>query len=144
MQGLGWALMEGFDYGPDGRLRNASLLDYRMPTALDVPKIDCVIIETPVPGVPYGVRGVGEVPIVPPAAAVANAIARAIGVRIHHMPMTPERVLAALRRQDAGANRRARLASTNVLGTKSLQRRSIRSLLAVACPLEVRARPTNS
>jgi xanthine dehydrogenase molybdenum-binding subunit len=97
VQGIGWALMEGFDYGADGRLRNASLLDYRMPTALDVPPIECVIIETPVPGVPYGVRGVGEVPIVPPAGAVANAIARAIGVRLRHMPMTPERVLRALR-----------------------------------------------
>jgi CO/xanthine dehydrogenase Mo-binding subunit len=96
VQGIGWALMEGFDYGTDGRLRNASLLDYRMPTALDVPPIECVIIETPVPNVPYGVRGVGEVPIVPPAAAIANAIARAIGVRVLHMPMTPERVLAAL------------------------------------------------
>ena len=105
VQGLGWALMEGYDYGPDGRLRNASLLDYRMPTALDVPKIDCVIIETPVPGVPYGVRGVGEVPIVPPAAAVANAIARAIGVRVSHMPMTPERVLDALQRQGTDARR---------------------------------------
>ena len=100
VQGLGWALTEGFDYGPDGRLRNASLLDYRMPTALDVPKIDCVIVETPVPNVPYGVRGVGEVPIVPPAAAVANAIARATGVRMTRMPMTPERVLRAL--QGAG------------------------------------------
>jgi CO/xanthine dehydrogenase Mo-binding subunit len=97
VQGIGWALMEGFDYGPDGRLRNASLLDYRMPTALDVPPIECVIIETPVPGVPYGVRGVGEVPIVPPAGAIANAIARATGVRMRHMPMTPERVLRALR-----------------------------------------------
>jgi len=97
VQGLGWALTEGFDYGPDGRLRNASLLDYRMPTALDVPHIECVIVETPVPGVPYGVRGVGEVPIVPPAAAVANAVARATGVRMTRMPMTPERVLAALR-----------------------------------------------
>jgi CO/xanthine dehydrogenase Mo-binding subunit len=97
VQGLGWALMEGFDYGADGRLRNASLLDYRLPTALDVPPIECVIVETPVPNVPYGVRGVGEVPIVPPAAAIANAIARAIGVRVTHMPMTPERVLRALR-----------------------------------------------
>jgi len=97
VQGLGWALMEGFDYGTDGRLRNASLLDYRLPTALDVPPIECVIVETPVPNVPYGVRGVGEVPIVPPAAAIANAIARAIGVRVTHMPMTPERVLRALR-----------------------------------------------
>lgn len=96
-QGLGWALTEGFDYDAKGRLRNASLLDYRMPTALDLPPIECVIIETPVPNVPYGVRGVGEVPIVPPAAAVANAIARAIGVRISHMPMTPERVLRALK-----------------------------------------------
>ena len=61
-----------------------------------VSKIECVIVETPVPNVPYGVRGVGEVPIVPPAAAVANAIARATGVRITRMPMTPERVLAAL------------------------------------------------
>ncbi|MGE5510924.1 MAG: xanthine dehydrogenase family protein molybdopterin-binding subunit [Bacteroidota bacterium] len=96
-QGLGWALTEGFDYDAAGRLRNASLLDYRMPTALDLPPIDCVIIETPVPNVPYGVRGVGEVPIVPPAAAVANAIARAIGVRMSHMPMTPERILRALK-----------------------------------------------
>ena len=102
VQGLGWALTEGFDYGPDGRLRNASLLDYRMPTALDVPKIECVIVETPVPNVPYGVRGVGEVPIVPPAAAVANAIARATGVRITRMPMTPERVLAAIERARRG------------------------------------------
>ena len=96
VQGLGWALTEGFDYGPDGRLRNASLLDYRMPTALDVPVIECVIVETPVPNVPYGVRGVGEVPIVPPAACVANAIARATGVRLTRMPMTPERGLRAL------------------------------------------------
>ena len=95
-QGIGWALNEGFDYGPDGRLRNASLLDYRMPTALDVPPIDCVIVEVPVPNVPYGVRGVGEVPIVPVAGAVANAVARAIGVRVWQMPMTPERVLRAL------------------------------------------------
>jgi CO/xanthine dehydrogenase Mo-binding subunit len=102
VQGLGWALMEGFDYGPDGRLKNASLLDYRMPTALDVPKIDCVIVETPVPGVPYGVRGVGEVPIVPPAAAVANAIARATGVRMRQMPMTPERVAQAIRASGNG------------------------------------------
>jgi CO/xanthine dehydrogenase Mo-binding subunit len=102
VQGLGWALLEGFDYGADGRLRNASLLDYRMPTALDVPRIETVIIETPVPNVPYGVRGVGEVPIVPPAAAVANAIARAVGVRVCRMPMTPERVLGAIRARQGG------------------------------------------
>jgi len=97
VQGLGWALTEGFDYGADGRLRNASMLDYRMPTALDVPPIDTVIIETPVPDVPYGLRGVGEVPIVPVAGCIANAIARAIGTRVTEMPMTPERVLRAIR-----------------------------------------------
>jgi CO/xanthine dehydrogenase Mo-binding subunit len=75
-----------------------------MPTALDVPRIECVIVETPVPNVAYGVRGVGEVPIVPPAAAVANAIARATGVRMTRMPMTPERVLAALKRARAEGN----------------------------------------
>jgi CO/xanthine dehydrogenase Mo-binding subunit len=96
VQGLGWALTEAIDYGADGRVRNASMLDFRMPTALDVPAIDCVIIETPVPGVPYGLRGVGEMPIVPVAAAVANAVRRAIGVRLTKMPMTPERVVGAL------------------------------------------------
>ena len=95
-QGLGWALTEGFDYATDGRLRNASLLDYRMPTALDLPQIDCVLIETPVPDVPYGVRGVAEMPIVPVAAVVGNAIRRAIGVRMTQMPMTPERIVSAL------------------------------------------------
>jgi CO/xanthine dehydrogenase Mo-binding subunit len=101
-QGLGWALTEGFDYDANGRLRNASLLDYRMPTALDLPPIECVIVETPVPDAPYGLRGVGEVPIVPPAAAVANAIARATGVRVGHMPMSPERVLRALKGEAFG------------------------------------------
>ena len=95
-QGLGWALTESMDYAPDGRLRNASLLDYRMPTALDMPTVECVLVNNPVPGVPYGVRGVAEMPIVPVAAAVGNAIRRAIGVRMVRMPMTPERVVAAL------------------------------------------------
>ncbi|MDX2158952.1 MAG: xanthine dehydrogenase family protein molybdopterin-binding subunit [Hyphomicrobiaceae bacterium] len=102
VQGLGWALTEAIDYDAEGRARNASLLDYRLPTALDVPPIECVIIETPVPGVPYGLRGVGEMPIVPVAAAVANAIRRAIGVRVTSMPMTPERVARALKTAAAG------------------------------------------
>lgn len=97
VQGLGWALTEGFDYGDDGRLRNASMLDYRMPTALDVPPVEAVIIETPVPDVPYGLRGVGEVPIVPVGGCIANAVARAIGARVASMPMTPERVLQAVK-----------------------------------------------
>ncbi len=97
VQGLGWALTEAIDYDDAGRVRNASLLDFRLPTALDVPAIDCIILETPVPGVPYGLRGVGEMPIVPVAAAVANAVRRAVGVRVQRMPMTPERVLQAIR-----------------------------------------------
>lgn len=101
-QGLGWALTEGFDYDSQGRLRNANLLDYRIPTALDLPPIEVVIVETPVPGVPFGLRGVGEVPIVPPAAAVANAVARATGGRMTAMPMTPERILATLRGDKMG------------------------------------------
>jgi CO/xanthine dehydrogenase Mo-binding subunit len=96
VQGLGWALHEGYWYNKDGRLANASLLDYRMPTALDVPMIDTVILETPNPGHPFGIRGAGEVPIVPPPAAVANAIYRAVGVRMTTLPMSPGAVLEAL------------------------------------------------
>lgn len=101
-QGLGWALTEYLDYDPAGPLRNPNLLDYRMPTALDVPGIECVILESPVPGIPYGVRGVGEVPIIPPAAAVANAVRRATGRPQSAMPMTPERVLRSLRGESFG------------------------------------------
>jgi CO/xanthine dehydrogenase Mo-binding subunit len=95
-QGIGWALNEEYVYDERGRLLNASLLDYRMPTALDLPMIDTVLIEVPNPGHPYGVRGVGESPILPPAGALANAIARATGVRLDELPMSPPKVLSAL------------------------------------------------
>ena len=75
---------------------NASLLDYRMPTSLDLPMIDPVVIEVPNPGHPFGVRGVGESPLVPPLAAVANAIHDAIGVRMSELPMSPNVILNAL------------------------------------------------
>jgi xanthine dehydrogenase molybdenum-binding subunit len=104
-QGLGWAISERFDYADNCCLRNANLLDYRIPTALDVPAIESVIIETPVPDVPYGLRGVGEVPIVPVAACVANAVARATGIRMTHMPMTPERVSRACLSRDSNHNK---------------------------------------
>ena len=104
VQGIGWALNETYVYSKDGRLLNASLLDYRMPTSLDVPMIDTVIVEVPNPYHPYGVRGVGEVPIVPPPAAIANAIYDAIGVRMDVLPMSPGNVLAALWKQQAEAN----------------------------------------
>ena len=95
-QGIGWGLNEEYVYDASGRLLNASLLDYRMPTALDLPMIDTILVEVPNPGHPYGVRGVGEVPIVPPPAALANAIYRAVGVRMTELPMSPGRVQAAV------------------------------------------------
>lgn len=95
-QGIGWGLNEGYYYDEQGRLLNASLLDYRLPTALDLPMIDAVLVEVPNPGHPYGVRGVGETPILPPPAALANAIYRSVGVRMQVLPMSPARILEAL------------------------------------------------
>jgi CO/xanthine dehydrogenase Mo-binding subunit len=95
-QGVGWALSEEYIYDKDGRLENPGFLDYRVPVASDMPMIDTVMVEVPNPRHPFGARGVGEVPIVPPMAAVANAIADAIGVRLRDLPMSPPRVLAAL------------------------------------------------
>ena len=96
VQGIGWALNEEYVYNDKGEMTNASFLDYRMPTSLDLPMIDTVMVEVPNPGHPYGVRGVGEVPIVPPPAALANAIYRAVGVRMHELPMSPGRVVKAM------------------------------------------------
>jgi CO/xanthine dehydrogenase Mo-binding subunit len=78
---------------------NSSFLDYRMPTSLDLPMIDTVIVEVPNPGHPFGLRGVGEVSIVPPMAAIANAIYRATGVRMRRLPMSPGKVVEALSKQ---------------------------------------------
>jgi xanthine dehydrogenase molybdenum-binding subunit len=96
VQGIGWALNEEYVYNETGQMVNASFLDYRMPTSLDLPMIDTIIVEVPNPGHPYGVRGVGEVPIVPPPAAIANAIYHAIGVRMYELPMSPPRIFKAL------------------------------------------------
>ncbi len=95
-QGIGWALNEEYYYDENGRMANASFLDYRMPTALDLPMIETVIVEVPNPGHPFGVRGVGEVPIVPPLAAVANAVYRATGQRFRDLPMSPRRIVEQL------------------------------------------------
>ncbi len=95
-QGIGWALNEEYIYGKDGRLQNAGFLDYRIPVASDLPPIETVILEIPNPGHPYGVRGVGETPIVPPLAAISNAVSRAIGTRMSELPMSPPRVLKAI------------------------------------------------
>ncbi|MXZ42842.1 MAG: xanthine dehydrogenase family protein molybdopterin-binding subunit [Caldilineaceae bacterium SB0666_bin_21] len=92
-QGIGWALNEEYIYSEDGRLLNASLLDYRMPTALDLPMIETVLVEVPWPDHPYGVRGCGETPIVPPAGALAAALHDALGIRPTELPMSPGKVL---------------------------------------------------
>jgi CO/xanthine dehydrogenase Mo-binding subunit len=96
VQGIGWALNEEYMFDDAGRMANASFLDYRMPTALDVPMIDTIIVEVPNPAHPYGVRGVGETPIVAPPATLAIAIHRATGVRMRELPMSPPRLWKAL------------------------------------------------
>jgi CO/xanthine dehydrogenase Mo-binding subunit len=95
-QGIGWALNEEYIYDKDGKLENPGFLDYRVPVASDLPMIEAVLVENANPRHPFGARGVGEVPIVPPMAAVGNAIAAAIGVRMRDLPMSPPRLRAAL------------------------------------------------
>ncbi len=98
VQGIGWALNEEYIYNDDGCLDNPGFLDYRIPVASDVPMIDAVIVEVPNTRHPYGVRGVGETPIVPPMAAIANAVADALDIRFTHLPMSPPHVLHELER----------------------------------------------
>ncbi len=96
VQGLGWALNEEYFFNDNGQMQNTSYLDYRMPISTDLPMIDTQLVEVPNPGHPTGVRGVGEVSIIPPVPAVANAIYNAIGVRMNTLPMSPGAVLEAL------------------------------------------------
>lgn len=96
VQGIGWGLNEEYFYDDVGVMRNSTFLDYRIPTCLDLPMIDTLLVEVPNPGHPYGVRGVGEVPIVPPPAALANAISQAIGVRMTELPMSPPRIVSEI------------------------------------------------
>jgi CO/xanthine dehydrogenase Mo-binding subunit len=99
VQGIGWALNEEYFYNEKGEMANPTLLDYRIPTALDLPMIDTVIVEVPDPLHPFGVRGVGEANIVPPPAAIANAIYDAVGIKLGALPMRPDRVVAALQKK---------------------------------------------
>jgi xanthine dehydrogenase molybdenum-binding subunit len=101
-QGIGWALNEEYVYDAKGVLRNSGFLDYRMPTCLDLPELETIVVEVPNPIHPLGVRGVGEVSIVPPPAAVANAIYRATGIRMKVLPMSPPRLLKALLQHRTG------------------------------------------
>ena len=100
-QGIGWALNEEYFYDETGTLRNTGFLDYRMPTCLDLPMIETILVEVANPGHPIGIRGVGEVPIVPPPAAIANAIYRAAGIRLQELPMSPAKVVKAMLEKDA-------------------------------------------
>lgn len=95
VQGIGWALNEEYLFNEDGSQDNAGFLDYRIPVASDVPMIDTEIIEVPSDTHPYGVRGVGETPIVAPLAAVGNAVSRALGFRLTDLPLSPPKVLDA-------------------------------------------------
>ena len=95
VQGIGWALNEEYFMNDEGTMTNSSLLDYRMPTSLDLPMIDTVIVEVANPGHPFGVRGVGEANIVPPTPALANAIYDATGKRMTSLPMSPGAIQSA-------------------------------------------------
>src|SRR5256885_15597862 len=95
-RGFGWALNEESVYDKDGRLDSPGFLDYRIPVASDLPMLEAVMIEVPNPRHPFGARGVGEVPIVPPMAAVANAVADATGIRMRDLPISPPKLRAAI------------------------------------------------
>ncbi len=95
-QGIGWALNEEYVFDRDGRMENAGFLDYRVPVASDLPMIEPIIVEVANPRHPFGAKGVGEVPIVPPLAAVANAVRAAIGVRMTDLPLSPPKIRAAI------------------------------------------------
>lgn len=101
VQGIGWALNEEYVYDDQARLQNTGFLDYRMPVASDVPMIDAVLIEVPNPNHPYGVRGVGEPPIISAPAAVANAVENAIGITMSSLPLSPPKVLNAIEQGQA-------------------------------------------
>ncbi len=98
-QGIGWALNEEYFMSDDGVMLNSSYLDYRMPIALDLPMINTIMVEVPSEEHPYGVRGVGEPPIVPPVPAIGNAINDALGLRLLSTPMKPSRITEALKRK---------------------------------------------
>ncbi|HET7093020.1 MAG TPA: molybdopterin cofactor-binding domain-containing protein, partial [Thermomicrobiales bacterium] len=102
-QGLGWALYEGMTYDPEGQLLSATLMDYALPKATMVPPIETVLVEVPSAHGAYGAKGVGEPPAIPGAAAVANAIRDAIGVRVEELPIKPEALARALWQNRASA-----------------------------------------
>ena len=103
-QGIGWALNEEYFYDAEGRMLNSSYLDYRLPTSLDLPEIDAILVQVPNPDHPFGVRGVAEISIVPPLGALANAIHAAVGVRMQELPMAPHKIVKALWDKESETN----------------------------------------
>jgi xanthine dehydrogenase molybdenum-binding subunit len=101
-QGIGYALSEEYIFGPEGRLLNDTFRDFRMPTARDHPEFEVVLIEERKDAGPFGAKGVGEPGLIPTAAAIANAIYDAVGVRLRRLPMTPERIVGELGRASKG------------------------------------------
>jgi CO/xanthine dehydrogenase Mo-binding subunit len=98
-QGIGWALLEEFAYDENGQLLTSTLMDYALPHSQDVPNITTILVEVPSALGPFGSKGVGEPPVVPVGAAIANAIQDAVGIRMTQLPMTPERVFTAMHEQ---------------------------------------------
>jgi CO/xanthine dehydrogenase Mo-binding subunit len=95
-QGIGWALFEGLEHDENGQLLTSTWMDYAMPHSFDVPNITTLLIAVPSGKGPYGAKGVGEPPVIPVAAAIANAIYDAVGVRSLELPITPERLFQGI------------------------------------------------
>ncbi|HVA88003.1 MAG TPA: molybdopterin cofactor-binding domain-containing protein, partial [Candidatus Saccharimonadales bacterium] len=102
VQGLGWALFEGMTYDDQAQLLAGSFMDYAVPTANEIPPIETIVVEVPAPDGPFGAKGIGEAPVCGSAAAVANAVRAASGIRMHQLPMTAPRIWAAGRKQRQG------------------------------------------
>ena len=95
-QGLGWALYEGYAYDENGQLLTSNLMDYALPHSEDVPAITPILVYVPSALGPYGAKGVGEPPVVPVGATIANAVYNATGARVTQLPITPERLFMAM------------------------------------------------
>jgi carbon-monoxide dehydrogenase large subunit len=95
VQGIGSAMLEELVYGDSGQLLTTSFMDYLLPSAADVPDIELELLETPAPDVPGGMKGAGEVGILPPTAVLANAIVDALtplGIEVDELPLDPSRI----------------------------------------------------
>ena len=100
LQGIGYALSEQIVYDKKGRQAQDSFHKYYLPTMLETPDIDVILVETNEPSGPFGAKGVGECGLVPTAAAIANAVYHATGIRFHEIPITEEKMLEAIKKKE--------------------------------------------